>query len=149
MPGKLRQLERPRLRDVADLAVADVDHDLPLWLGVDAIKEALDRFDRKLRGQQAVLQRVLAEDIGERGREHGTDAPAGQTPDGVLARGTDSAVLKRDQYGRALKFRPVHHEVRVAPPEPEAAGGVITHARLSLEGRREHLVRVDVGAAHG
>ena len=52
--------------------------------------------------QQAVLERVAPEDVGERGADHRAEAEAGERPRRVLARGAAAEVVARQQDLRAL-----------------------------------------------
>ena len=47
--------------------------------------------------QQAVLERVVPEDVGERGADHGPEAEAGERPGRVLARGAAAEVVAGEQ----------------------------------------------------
>ena len=52
--------------------------------------------------QQAVLERVVAEDVGEAGREDGPDAPRGEGPGSMLTRRAGAEVVAREKDLTAL-----------------------------------------------
>src|SRR5690606_21881387 len=66
--------------------------------------------------QQAVLEAVVVEDVGEAGRDDRAEAILVQRPRRVLARGAAAEVLARQQHAGALVAREVEHEVRVDRP---------------------------------
>ena len=66
---------------------------------------------RHLDRQDAVLEAVVVEDVGERGGDHAADAEVEQRPGRVLARGAAAEVLARHQDLRLAVGRLVEHEV--------------------------------------
>jgi hypothetical protein len=100
--------------------------------------------------QESVLERIAAEDIGERCGDHGPEAVVDERPRGVLARRPASEVASRDENLRAARFRLVQDEVesrcarRVhAPIGEEMRAEAGAHGRREKAGR-DDLVRVDV-----
>ena len=75
-----------------------------IWRG-----SRVDDLDR----QQSVFERVVAEDIGEGGGDDRADAPAGQRPGGMLARGAAAEVIAGQQDLRALVLGLVERQTRV------------------------------------
>ena len=71
-------------------------------------------------GQQAVLQAVGAEDVGELGADDGLEAEILQRPGRVFARRAAADVAAGDQDGGALRFGLVEREIRL-----RIAGGVV------------------------
>ena len=55
--------------------------------------------------QQAVLQGVVLEDVGEGGADHRPEAEAGERPGGVLAGGAAAEVVAGQQHLGALRAR--------------------------------------------
>ena len=60
---------------------------------MENLVRVLIHHDRK----QSVFQRVVAEDVGERGGDDRPDPPRGQRPGRVLARGTSPEVVAGEQ----------------------------------------------------
>src|SRR5688572_6789023 len=97
-------------------------------------------------GQEAVLERVGEEDVGERGRDHAAKAVVHQRPGRVLARGAAAEVLAREQDGGAPVARLVEHELRVLAPfaeQPLGKTGALDRRQILF---RDDLVGVDVAA---
>ncbi len=63
--------------------------------------------------QQAVLQGVVAKNIGERGADDGPDAPTGQRPGGVLAGRAAAEVIASQQNLAARYAGLVERKIRV------------------------------------
>ncbi len=72
-------------RQMHDLRL-EIDGDLGFRLGSELVEELTVRVLVHDDRQQAVLERVAAEDVGEAGRDDGPDAPRRQRPGRVLAR---------------------------------------------------------------
>ena len=66
--------------------------------------------------QEAVLERVLLEDVGERRRDDGAKTPADERPGRVLARRAAAEVRARDEDLRPRRVGPVQREVDVDAP---------------------------------
>src|SRR5690348_4760546 len=81
----------------------EVDRDLGAGLVLEQLPEQLDVVLLALRGHQAALARVAAEDVGEPGGDDGPEAVVHQRPDGVLARGPGAEVRARDQHAAVLE----------------------------------------------
>src|SRR5918999_1460126 len=96
--------------------------------------------------QQAVLEAVDEEDVGERGRDQTMEAVVAQRPGRVLARGAAAEVLAPEEDGCRLVPRLIEHELRVLAPVGEQAlaePGALDRREVLL---RDDLVGVDVGA---
>ena len=63
-------------------------------------------------GQQAVLQGVAAEDIGDLGAQHRTESVVQQRPRRMFARGTAAEIAAGDQYFAALRLRLCSRRIR-------------------------------------
>src|SRR6185503_5745043 len=110
------------------------------------VEQLVDFGFRQRDRQEAVLQRVVLEDLAERGRDHGAEAVIAQRPRRVLARGADAEVPAREQDLRALVARLVQDELRILAPRGEAGvaeAGALDRLQVLL---RDDLVGVDVGA---
>src|SRR5262249_1458728 len=96
--------------------------------------------------QEAVLERIVLEDLAERGGDHGAETVVAQRPGRVLARRADAEVLACEQDLRALVTRLVEHELGVLAPRGEAGvaeAGALDRLQVPL---RNDLVGVDVRA---
>src|SRR6185503_15589195 len=110
--------------EVEALRVVEGRHALPLEIDAQpeagersrVVKQLVDLGLRQRDRQEAVLQRVVLEDLAERGRDDGLEAVVAQRPGRVLARGADAEVAARQQDLRALVARLVQHELRVLAP---------------------------------
>ncbi len=101
-------------------------------------------------GHEAILQRVVAEDIGELGADHGLEAVVRQRPRRMLTRRAAAEVVAGDQNRAALGFGPVQREVGtrvallvVAPLGEEVLAKPFT-SRRAQKTRGNDLVGVDV-----
>src|SRR5262249_13724116 len=70
--------------------------------------------------QEAVLERVVLEDLAERRRDHRAEAVVAQRPRRMLARGADAEVLAREQNLPALIAWLIEDELRIPAPRREA-----------------------------
>lgn len=75
-----------------DLALLQVDRDLGGRVGLGQLPEGVHRLLRQDDGEQAVLQRVAAEDVGEPGGDDRLEAVVLERPDGVLTGGAGAEV---------------------------------------------------------
>src|ERR1700730_6927550 len=75
----------------------------------DGREDRLDLLGLEDYRQEAVLQRVVAEDVGEGGRDHRLEAEVGKRPHRVLARAAASEVGPGDQDRGAFEARLVEH----------------------------------------
>ena len=73
--------------------------------------------------QQAVLEAVVEEDVGEARRDDRAESRTAERPGRVLARGAAAEVLAREQDRGAPVARLVQHEVRVGGAEAESMPG--------------------------
>jgi energy-coupling factor transporter ATP-binding protein EcfA2 len=80
--------------------------------GLDLAEQAIHHFGTEANRQQTRFEAVGEKDIGEARRDHATDAVLVQRPDRVLARGTATEILPRQQDGRAPVARLVQAEFR-------------------------------------
>ena len=107
-------------------------------------------FRLDLDRQQAVAQRVAAEDVGEGAAHDGAEPRARKSPHRVLARGAASEVVAGHEHLRALRLWLVEHEVgirrsvgEVAPVVECVRAEALTIGRRE-KARRDDLVGVDV-----
>src|SRR5690606_18147758 len=79
--------------------------------------------DRRIQrdGQDAVLETVVVEDVGETHSQDGAKAIVEYGPGGMLAAGTATEVFARQQNLRAFITGLVQGKLRILPP----AGGVL------------------------
>src|SRR5215210_3411265 len=125
-----------------ELVQFDGDHSLRVF--PDGLKKVLDGLLWQVDGEEAVLGRVVPEDIGERRGDHRSETMILYGPDRVLAAGTGAEVLARDKYHGVFVFGPVHYEVFVLAPAGEQEL-TETGAFDALEGvARDDLVRVHI-----
>ena len=96
----VRQCQRAR---------GDVDGQFDAWLRQQFLDDGLVQHHR----QQAVLQRVAAEDVGDLAADHRAQAEVEQGPRRMLARGAAAEVAARDEDLRAVVVRAVEREPRV------------------------------------
>src|SRR6266545_2470113 len=135
--GPVRQ--RDRLRPEIDLHLrAGGRHELR-----DRRRLQHDRYE-------PVLERVVAEDVGDARRDHGPEAVVHERPGGVLARGAATEVVARDEDLAALRLGAVQDEVGarlplrvVAPVGEEAVAEPLLVGHLE-EATRDDLIGVDV-----
>ncbi len=108
-----------------------------------------DDLGRQLDGEQAVLQRVAAEDVAKPGRQDHPKAVVLQCPHGPLARRAGPEVFSGDQDGGVAVGRLVEHEIRIAAPIGEycVAKPILRHS--GTEAGRKDLVGVDIGDPQG
>src|SRR5580658_2026839 len=105
-------------------------------------------------GQQSVLQRIVAEDIGDLGADDGVDAVVQQRPGGVFTRGAATEVAARDQHLAAASRALVEDEVgfrravgRVAPVGKQLLTQSVARGG-GEKARRNDLVGVDIAGRH-
>src|SRR5687768_14044923 len=110
------------------------------------VEQAIDLGGRQHHRQEAVLERVVEENVGERRRDHAAKAVVHQRPRRVLARGAAAEILAREQDLRSLEARLVEDELRVLAPGAEQAFGEADALDRSQVLLRDDLVGVDVGA---
>src|SRR3989304_83874 len=65
------------------------------------------------KAQQAVLQSVVAEEVGKAEGNHGAQSPCRQGPYGMLPRGTASEIGAGEQKPRSLSLGAVERKARV------------------------------------
>src|SRR5262245_17668269 len=103
-----------------DRLLPQIDYQFETGKRRGIIEKLVDLGLRQGDRQEAVLQRIVLEDLPERGRDHGAEAVVAQRPGRVLARGADAEVLAREQDLRALVARLVEHEPGILAPRGEA-----------------------------
>ena len=103
-----------------------------------------DVFGERHRDQPD-LQAVVAEDVGEAGRDDRLEAVVLQRPRRVLARRAGAEVRSGHEDVRALVARLVEHEVGPLPPLGEEAGAEPGALDPLEPVGRDDLVGVDVG----
>src|SRR5690242_12337032 len=92
--------------------------------------------------QQAVLEGVIAKNLGDLATDHGAKTKIQQRPRRMLARGTAAEVAARNQYRTTARFRLIQNEIgfdvalRVVAPI-----GKRVLAQAFLRGRREKARR--------
>src|SRR5690554_432796 len=91
----------------------EVDGQLIALVGLGLLEQGVDFFFFQHDRQQAVLEAVVVEDVGEARRDDGAEAVLVQRPGGVLAGRTAAEVLAGQQHAGTLVAREVQHEVRV------------------------------------
>ena len=124
----------------------EVDHQAKAGKRIALMEQAIDLGFAQHHRQEAVLERVVEEDVGERRRDDAAKAVVHQRPWRMLARGAAAEVLAPEKNGRAFVARLVQHEARVfAPVGKQALGeaGALDRSQVLL---RDDLVGVDVGA---
>src|SRR5512132_2310192 len=98
-------------QQVAELVETGEEAVLGEWIDgelerADALRGEVDRHVAgqlaargvgELDGEQAVLERVLSEDVGERARDDRAEAEVGQRPGGVLARRAAAEIRAGDE----------------------------------------------------
>ena len=154
-----QQVLAERVDAERDLLAVRPDHHLPRQVhGDPRIAAHLRVFHqlvadgaRQLDRQDAVLEAVVVEDVGEARRDHAADAEIQQRPGRMFARRAAAEILVRDQdLGVPVRLR-VQHEVRplgaltvVAQrvEQVDAKAGALD--RLE-EARGDDLVGIDVG----
>src|SRR5688572_9075948 len=101
--------------------------------------------------QQAVLETVAPEDVGDLGTDHRAESPVVKRPRGVLTRGTAAEVATGHQDPAALRLRLIEHEVgarvtrRVVAPVGEQRGTQLATRSYGQIARGNDLIRIDVG----
>src|ERR671921_1103571 len=83
------------------------------------LQQVPDRLFGQVNGEQAVLGRVVLEDVGERGCDHGVEAVVFYRPDRVLAARAGAEVLACEQDHGVFVLFPVHDEFVVLAPAGE------------------------------
>src|SRR5205823_12844832 len=83
----------------------EIDHQPEAGKSVALVEQAIDLRLRKDDREEAILERVGEEDVGERGRDHAAKAVLHQRPRRMLARGAAAEVLARDQDRGAFVAR--------------------------------------------
>ncbi len=78
--------------------------------------QAVEFVRRHRDGQEAVLEAVLVEDVGERGGDHAADAAVEERPRRMLARGATAEIVAGDEDRRADIGRLVQREGGVGRP---------------------------------
>ena len=112
-------------------------------------------FFGKPEGEQAVLEAVVVEDIGETGRNDALDAVVSQCPGGMLPGGTAAEIVAGHQDFGVTVVRLIEHEIGVGtavlivPPRGEQ--DVLVPGTLNaLEvDRRDNDVGVDIHPVQG
>src|SRR5271156_3515413 len=90
---------------VRDRLCPKVDGQFVSVMLLDSCENGVDFFGRENNRQEAVLERVVAKDVGEGGRNRRLETEVSERPHRVLARTAASEVVSRDQDRRALKAR--------------------------------------------
>src|SRR5271157_1587964 len=100
--------------------------------------------------QQRILERVLLEDIGERGADHRAKSELRQRPRSMLARAAAAEIVARQQHLRALPARLVQDEIGIGVPlgvVPPVVEKLLVQPQLGSgfqEARGDDLVGVHV-----
>src|SRR3954468_9532779 len=126
-----------------DHLAVQVDGQLVAGEGVDFVEQRRDGLLRQHDGQQAVLERVVEEDVGEARGDQRAKAVLLDGPGSVFARGAAAEVAAGEQHGGTLVARLVQHEVRIRP----AAGGVLPRLAVIEVAPRVEQVRTEAGLA--
>jgi glycosyltransferase involved in cell wall biosynthesis len=95
----------------SDLLSGKVDGDGGVRPARSIVDELVDFGLRQGDRQDAVLEAVVVEDVGEGRRDDAPDAEIEQRPRGVLARGAAAEILSHDQDLRLRVGRLVQHEI--------------------------------------
>ena len=77
------------------------------------LEQAIDHIGGQHDGQDAILEAVVEEDIGEGGRDDGAKTIVFQRPRRMFARRTATEVLPCQQDRGALVTRLIEHEIRI------------------------------------
>lgn len=123
-----------------------IDNDLAAFEAGDALPVGVGDDD----GQHAVLERVVAEDVGDAGGDHRADAVVVQRPGRVFARRAAAEVAAGGEDAGAAQFGAMQGEVGalvafgVEAPVGEAALADAGALRGGEEARGDDLVGVDV-----
>lgn len=101
-----------KTRVVGDFAVFKVHVELVARMLLGTMANGGDiRLGRGDR-EDAAVAAVVLEDVGERGRDDNAETEIFHRPGSVLARGTATKILARDQNRRAFVTGLVEHELR-------------------------------------
>jgi len=155
MPAERFDLERvAQARVIDDGAAFQVGRESIAFAGLAAAEQLVDLPFIKPHGQQAVLEAVAVEDVGEARREDCAKAIILQGPGRMLATRSAAKIAPRQKNRSALIARAIELEIRieravvVLPPIEEqklAKAGPFDPLEELLG---NDLVRVDVGAIH-
>ncbi|CDX62803.1 hypothetical protein MPL3365_80005 [Mesorhizobium plurifarium] len=139
----------------ADFLGFQIDRQRRVGAARGVVHQLVEVFRADGDRQDAVLEAVVVEDVGERGRDHAADAEVEQRPGRVLAARAAAEIVAGDQDLRLAVGRLVEHEIRVlrtvlvvahlgeqAGAEPGALD------RLEIILRDDH-VGVDIDDRHG
>src|SRR5690606_6038963 len=106
-------------------------------------QQAIDRRLRKADSQNAVLESIAGENIGEAGSDNGLDAEIAERPGGMFAARSATKIVARDQDRTARKGGVVQDMCGIGPQGFEcAAAKTLTTDRLEPFGPDD-----DVGVA--
>ena len=77
------------------------------------LEQAIDHIGGQHDGQDAILEAVVEEDVGEGGRDDGAETVILQRPRRMFARRTATEVFPRKQDRGSLVTRLIEHEIRI------------------------------------
>ena len=123
----------------ADFLRLQVDRQGGVGAAAGIVHQLLEVFRRDRDRQDAVLEAVVVEDVGEGRRDHAADAEVQQRPRGVLARGAAAEIVARDDDLRLAIGRLVQHEIGVL-----RAVLVVAHLREEAGAEPGPLDRLEV-----
>ena len=129
----------------------ELDRQFGIWVGRAQLEQLAMPAGFDGDRQQAVLQGIASEDVGEAGRQDGPDAPCNQRPRSMLARRPGPEVVAGEEDPPARHLRAVEDEGRVLRPAVLSEAPVMEERFCEpvlvgdLQISRGHdLVRVDV-----
>src|SRR6266567_6902197 len=96
-----------------DGLLGEIDGEPRVGALLGIVHQLVDDFLRQLDRQDAVLEAVVIEDVGEARGDDAADAEIRERPRRVLARGAAAEILAGDQDPGAAIGRLVQHEIRL------------------------------------
>src|SRR5438552_8610780 len=147
-PPPCEVVDRERLVDPgrADGPCVQIDDDPGRRVVEDRVHERAHRLVRELDREQADLQRVVPEDVGEARSDHRAEPVVLDRPHGVLAAGPGPEVGPGEEDRRPRVALVVEDERRVLAPFVEQEGPEPRSLDPLEVLRRDDLVGVDIGA---
>ena len=96
----------------ADFLVGQIDGERRIGAAIGIVEQLLQIFRRHRDRQDAVLEAVIVENVGEGRRDHAANAEIEQCPGRMLARRAAAEIIAGDQDLRLAIGRLVEHEFR-------------------------------------
>jgi hypothetical protein len=105
----------------ADFLLFQIDGDRGVGAATGVIHQLVEVFLADDDRQNAVLEAVVVEDVGEAGGDHAADAEVEKRPWGVLARGAAAEIVACDEDGCIAPCGLIEHEIRVSVCRPHCS----------------------------